>query len=57
MVYIASTQNLTITHNFPNSVDRMVKLGRTDSANLVTVRIFGGTDMQLGRTDMIRVRT
>ena len=57
-VYIASTQNLTVTHNLPNSVgwDRMVKLGRTDSANLVTVRIFGGTEMQLGRTDMVRVR-
>ena len=34
----------------------MVKLGRADSANLVTVRIFGGTEMQLGRTDMVRVR-
>ena len=34
----------------------MVKLGRTDSANLVTVWIFDGTDMQLGRTDMVRVR-
>ena len=34
----------------------MVKFGWTDSANLVTVRIFGGTDMQLGRTDMVRVR-
>ena len=34
----------------------MVKLGRTDSAKLVTVRVFDGTDMQLGRTDMIRVR-
>ena len=33
-----------------------MKLGQTDSANLVTVRIFGGTDMQIGRTDMIRVR-
>ena len=29
----------------------MVKLGRTDSANLVTVRIFGGTDRQIGHTD------
>ena len=36
--------------------DRIEKLGRTDSANLVTLRIFGGTDMQLGRTDMVRVR-
>ena len=35
----------------------MVKLGRTDSAKLVTVRVFGGTDMQLGRTDMISVRS
>ena len=34
----------------------MVKLGRTDSVKLVTVRVFGGTDMQLGRTDMVRVR-
>ena len=34
----------------------MVKLGRTDSAKLVIVGVFAGTDMQLGRTDMIRVR-
>ena len=34
----------------------MVKLDLPDSAKLVTVRVFGGTDMQLGRTDMIRVR-
>ena len=34
----------------------MVKLGRTDSAKLVNFRVFGGTDMKLGRTDMIRVR-
>ena len=34
----------------------MVKLGWTDSANLVTVSDFGGTDMQLSRTDMVRVR-
>ena len=33
----------------------MVKLGQTDLANLVTVRNFGGTDMQLGRTDSVRV--
>ena len=33
-----------------------MKLGRTDLANLVTVRIFGGIEMQLGRTDMVRVR-
>ena len=31
----------------------MVKLGRTDSANLVTVRIFGGTEMQLGGTGVL----
>ncbi len=35
----------------------MVKLSWTDLAKLVTVRVFGGTDMQLGRTDMIRVRS
>ena len=34
----------------------MVKLGLTDLTKLMTVRAFGGTDMQLGRTDMIRVR-
>ena len=34
----------------------MVKRGLTDLAKLVTVRVFDGTDMQLGRTDMIRVR-
>ena len=34
----------------------MEKLGQTDSANLVTVRIFDGTEMQLSRTDMVRVR-
>ena len=34
----------------------MVKLGLTDSVNNVTVRVFGGTDMQLGGTDMVRVR-
>ena len=34
----------------------MIKLGRTDSAKLVTVRVFSGADMQLGRIDMIRVR-
>ena len=34
----------------------MVKLDRTDLAKLVTIRVFGGFYMQLGRTDMIRVR-
>ena len=34
----------------------MEKLGQTDSTNLVTGRIFVGTEMQLGRTDMVRVR-
>ena len=33
-----------------------MKLGLTDLANNVTVRIFGGTNMHLGRTDMVRVR-
>ena len=36
--------------------DRINKLGQTDLVNLVTVRIFGGTEMQLGRTDMVWVR-
>ena len=34
----------------------MVKHGLTDSANLVTVRIFGGTDMHIGEADSVRVR-
>ena len=34
----------------------MLKLGQTDLVNLVTVRIFGGTEMQLGKTDSVRVR-
>ena len=33
----------------------MSKLGQTDLVNLVTVRNFGGTDMQLGRNDSVRV--
>ena len=36
--------------------DRIEELGLTVSVNLVTNRIFGGTGMQLGRTDMVRVR-
>ena len=35
--------------------DRIIKLGLTEIVNLVTVRNFGGTDMQLGRTDSVRV--
>ena len=60
-IYIASTQNLTVTHNLPNSVrpnhetrsDRICELGETDSVQNVNVRIFGGTDMQLGGTDVL----
>ena len=33
-----------------------MKLGQTDLVQNVNVRIFGGTNMQLGRTDMVRVR-
>ena len=33
-----------------------MKLGQTDLFQNVNVRIFGGIDMQLGRTDMVRVR-
>ena len=51
-------------HIKSNHYTQFTKLGGTESrnsvgpilANLVTVRIFGGTDMQLGRTDMVRVR-
>ena len=41
---------------FQSRWDRIRKLGLTEIVNLVTVRIFGGTDMQLGRNDMVRVR-
>ena len=41
---------------FQSRWDRINKLGLTEVVNLVTVRSFGGTDMQLGRTDMVRVR-
>ena len=34
----------------------MVKLGETDSVQNVNIRLFGGSEMQLGRTDMVRVR-
>ena len=40
---------------FQSRWDRINKLGLTENVNLVTVRNFGGTDMQLGRTDMVRV--
>ena len=33
-----------------------MKLGQTDLVQNVNVRIFGGTEMQLGRTNMVRVR-
>ena len=49
-------------HKKSNRYTQSTKLGGTESlnsvgpANNVTVRVFGGTDMQLGRTDMVRVR-
>ena len=43
-------------HTKSNYYTQFTKLGGTELANLVTVRIFGGTEMQLGRTDMVRVR-
>ena len=43
-------------HTKSNCYTQITKLSGTDSANLVTVRIFSGTGMQLGRTDMVRVR-
>ena len=62
-VYIASRHNLALHTIYQTRCDRIVKLGQTDLVNLVTVRIFGGTemqlggtDMQLGRTNMVRVR-
>ena len=43
-------------HTKSNRYTQFTKLGRTELVNLVTVSDFGGTDMQLGRTDMVRVR-
>ena len=48
-------------HTKSNRYTQFTNLGGTESTNsvrpnLVTVRIFGGTEMQLGRTDMVRVR-
>ena len=43
-------------HTKSNRYTQFTKLGGTDLVNLLTVRIFGGTEMQLGRTDMVRVR-
>ena len=44
-VYIASTKNLTVIHNLPNSVGPIVSLSQSDSVQNVNVRIFGGADM------------
>ena len=47
-------------HTKSNRYTQFTNLGGTESTNSVksnvTVRVFGGTDMQLGRTDMVRVR-
>ena len=51
-------------HTKSNCYTQFTNLGETESTNsvrlilvnLVTVRVFGGTDMHLGRTDMVRVR-
>ena len=51
-------------HTKSNRYTQSTKLDGTESlnsvrpilANNVTVRVFGGTEMQLGRTDMVRVR-
>ena len=36
---------ITVTHNLPNSGDRIHKLCQTDSIQNVNVRLFDGTDM------------
>ena len=43
-------------HTKSNRYTQFTKLGPTDLVNLVTVMIFGGTEMQLGKTDLVRVR-
>ena len=51
-------------HTKTNRYTQFTNLGETELRNsvgpileyLVTVRIFGGTEMQRGRTDMVRVR-
>ena len=50
-------------HTKSNRYTQFTNLGETESTNslrpilvnLVTVRVFDGTDMQLGRTDSVRV--
>ena len=54
-IYSLHTKSNRYTQ-FTKLGDRFNRLGQTDLINLVTVRIFGGTDMQLGRTDMVTVR-
>ena len=44
-VYIASTQNLTVTHNLPNLVGPNSETRETDLVQNVNIRLFGGTDM------------
>ena len=44
-VYIASTQNPTVTHIFEQSRwDQSGQLGETESSNNVNVGVFGGTE-------------
>ena len=39
---------------FQSRWDRIIKLGLIEIVNLVTVRNFGGTHMQLGGTDSVQ---
>ncbi len=43
-------------HTKSNHYTQFTKLSETESVNLVTVSDFGGTDMHISRTDMVRVR-
>ena len=51
-------------HTKSNRYTQFTNLGGTESTNsvrpilvnLVTIRVFGGTEIQLGETDSVRVR-
>ena len=54
--YIYAAHKIQPLHTIYQSWwDRIRKLSLTEIVNLVTVRNFGGTHMQLGRTDSVRV--
>ena len=57
-VYIASTQNLTVTHKSTNSVGLIAHIGGTETLQRETKRLqshLGVTDIPIDETDLPRV--